>query len=151
MTVSATLMRVANVILQYGVLLFLFLFVARMARMMWRDTRREFASLKKVETPEAEVAALFVLQDAGGTLEGQRFAFQQGITIGRDPTSGIAIADAFVSHHHARVYLLQNQYVLEDLGSRNHTYVNGKPLTGRTYLKVGDQIQIGRVLFQFER
>ena len=61
------------------------------------------------------------------------------------------VPDAYVSHHHAQITARGNQYVLEDLGSRNHTYVNGAEIDGRTYLTPGDIIRIGFVSLKFER
>ena len=41
--------------------------------------------------------------------------------------------------------------MIEDLGSVNHTYVNGQVLQGKAYLKPGDMIRIGMVTLKFER
>ncbi len=68
---------------------------------------------------------------------------------GRD--NHIVIPEGYVSHHHAQIYRHGNQYVIEDLGSINHTYVNGQILEGRAYLRPGDKIRIGLVTLRFER
>ena len=59
--------------------------------------------------------------------------------------------DSFASHNHAVIVLLNNLYVIEDMGSVNKTYVNNQPITGRQYLQTGDLITIGSVTFQFGR
>ena len=56
-----------------------------------------------------------------------------------------------MSHHHAVVELMNNLYVIQDLGSVNRTYVNGQEINGRQYLQSGDIINIGTVSFQFGR
>ena len=84
-------------------------------------------------------------------LQGRRFAFQEEITIGRGAENDIRIPENFVSHRHATIFLHGAQYVIEDLGSVNHTYVNGQPLEGRAYLKPGDEIRVGMVTLRFER
>ena len=84
-------------------------------------------------------------------LQGRRFAFQEEITIGRGAENDVRIPENFVSHRHATIFLHGAQYIIEDLGSVNHTYVNGQPLEGRTYLKPGDEIRVGMVTLRFER
>lgn len=70
------------------------------------------------------------------------------LTIGRLPDNGLVIDSLAVSGHHARVFLDGEHYVLEDLRSRNGTYVNEKH-TVRTTLENGDVVLIGkhRLLF----
>ena len=81
----------------------------------------------------------------------QEFIFSDELMVGRSPQSDIIINDNFVSHNHARIYMLNNQYVLEDLGSANGTYLNDVRLDGNTYLQTGDIITIGTVTFEFTR
>ena len=84
-------------------------------------------------------------------LKGRRFAFREEITIGRGEENDIIIPENFVSHRHATIFLHGAQYILEDLGSVNHTYINGQVLEGRSYLKPGDEIRIGMAVLKFER
>lgn len=75
----------------------------------------------------------------------------RAITIGRDPKSDIPLAkDDSVSRQHARVRPERADFVLEDLGSSNGTYVDGVPIIS-CRLHGGDIIQIGRSLFLFDR
>jgi len=46
---------------------------------------------------------------------------------------------------------MNNLYVIEDLNSVNHTYLNDQILTKKAYLQSGDIIKIGLVTFKFER
>lgn len=66
--------------------------------------------------------------------------------IGRDPGCDIAIPDSFVSARHARVYVSGGDCFVEDLGSANGTFINGRPLVGRERLLPGDRLQIGKVI-----
>src|SRR3990172_4143889 len=50
------------------------------------------------------------------------------ITIGRDPSNRISIADQFVSKFHAKLMISLSSITLVDLGSANKTYVNGEPI-----------------------
>lgn len=68
------------------------------------------------------------------------------ITLGRDITNAIVINDREVSRHHLRLTRGADGYTLEDLGSTNGTFINGKRLTGAVLLKVGDMIGLGETV-----
>jgi hypothetical protein len=73
------------------------------------------------------------------------------LTLGRAADNDIVIDDAGVSRHHARLTLQGNNWVLEDLGSRNGTFVNGQRITGPVVLTLGSQVALGPdVLFSME-
>jgi pSer/pThr/pTyr-binding forkhead associated (FHA) protein len=68
-------------------------------------------------------------------------------TLGRAPRADFVVDAALVSRVHCRFTLDQgNQLELEDLGSTNGTFVNGKKVAKAT-LNDGDQLTIGRVKF----
>jgi hypothetical protein len=64
------------------------------------------------------------------------------LIIGRGERSDLIIPDRRVSRQHARIQLEGDGYTLEDLGSRNGTFVNGQELAGTHFLQDGDEIQI---------
>lgn len=71
--------------------------------------------------------------------------------VGRDITNNIVINDREVSRHHLRLMRGADGYTVEDLGSTNGTFVNGKRVTGATSLKNGDMLGMGEtVTLQFE-
>lgn len=70
-------------------------------------------------------------------------------TIGRAPENAIPIADASVSSKHARLYQKDGGFFLEDLGSRNGSYVNGERLSEPRQLADGDIVRFGKVLMTF--
>ncbi len=67
---------------------------------------------------------------------------RQEYVIGRLPDCDITLPDRLVSRHHARLFQKDGTFWLEDLGSKNGTYVNGEPVTSPRELKDGDEIQI---------
>ena len=88
----------------------------------------------------AEMPMLLVLEGPGA---GQTIVIeQQPLIIGREETCDIVIPDRQVSRQHARIRLEADRYVLEDLGSKNGTFVNGQELPGPYPLQDGDEIQI---------
>ncbi len=65
------------------------------------------------------------------------------LTIGRKPDNDIVLDDQSASGHHARIIQIQSVYFIEDAGSSNGTFANGKK-TDRKQLVNGDQITIGQ-------
>lgn len=93
----------------------------------------------------AETAML--IMQASGNEAGQHWPLQRGRTvIGRDIDCDIVLPDRLVSRHHAHVVWEaldgREGYVVEDLHSKNGTFVNGQEMTARRMLEDGDEIQI---------
>ncbi len=85
--------------------------------------------------------AMLILQR--GNQAGRSYPLDQAeIIIGRSPDCDIVLDDRQVSRRHARVFREGDRYLLEDLGSKNNTHVNGRDLIGVTPLQDGDEIQI---------
>lgn len=81
-----------------------------------------------------------------GPAAGQRWALtKMQLSIGREPDCDIVIPDRQVSRVHAMLNRTDDGYELEDLGSKNGTHVNGKPVQGRVRLQDGDLIQVALV------
>ncbi len=68
---------------------------------------------------------------------------QATITIGRTQANDLPIDNLAVSGHHAKVYVENNQFVLEDLNSLNGTFLNNQRVR-KSFLKNGDEILIGK-------
>ena len=69
--------------------------------------------------------------------------------IGRSSEVAIRIDAAGVSRRHARLVIDGGQARVEDLGSKNGTFVDGQPVAGTRLLKDGDEIRIGPVSLTF--
>lgn len=78
-----------------------------------------------------------------GVVQGEHELNQERLTIGRKPDNDIQIDNLAVSGKHALVITILDDSFLEDLGSTNGTYVNGK-LVKKHALKDGDVIAIGK-------
>lgn len=71
--------------------------------------------------------------------------------LGRD-REAVAWIDVYsVSRHHARVLVSGDRAVLEDLGSKNGTYLRGAPVHAALDLRDGDEIRIGTVVMTLRR
>ena len=74
------------------------------------------------------------------------------LVIGRGPDCDIFIDNLAVSTHHAQIFFENDQYVLQDNGSLNGTFVNNVKVSDRVLLRDGDVISIGKhsvVYYQF--
>jgi DNA-binding winged helix-turn-helix (wHTH) protein len=82
----------------------------------------------------------FQLENEAGTLtdltEGENL-------IGRSPEAVVRVDSSEASRRHARILIRGAVAELEDLGSKNGTYLRGRRLTARARLEVADEIQIG--------
>ena len=70
-------------------------------------------------------------------------------TIGRTPANSIALRDASVSAHPARVVRTPEGFLIEDVGSRNGTYINSEKLTEKRLLADGDLVRVGKIILTF--
>lgn len=79
-----------------------------------------------------------------GEKAGQRWTIlQDELIAGRGAECDLVLPERQVSREHIRIYREQDTYYLEDLGSKNGTWVNGKQLQNATVpLRDGDEIQI---------
>jgi DNA-binding winged helix-turn-helix (wHTH) protein len=81
---------------------------------------------------------------------GRELVLMQGINvIGREPTATIQFDGRGLSRQHARILVSDGGATLEDLGSKNGTYVNGRPITIPIRLSDGDEIRLGTISLTF--
>lgn len=83
-----------------------------------------------------------------GPLDGRRWEIQDELIIGRDEDCAIRIDDRQVSRHHARLLVRNGKVELEDLGSKNGTFLAGKLINERTTLSDSDTFQIA-IIYKF--
>jgi Nif-specific regulatory protein len=89
------------------------------------------------------------LEAVAGPLKGSSIPLSEDeVSLGREPSNGISLLDAAVSRRHCVITHNAGQFKIQDLNSRNSTFVNGVPVTERT-LASGDEIKIGSSLFVF--
>jgi serine/threonine-protein kinase len=97
--------------------------------------------------PSAEPAPVgdcLRLRVTAGNADGAEIRVDDEFRIGRqEPGEGTLGQDAEISRHHARIAREGGGFVIEDLGSRNGTLVNGRVITGPEILSPGDRIQVG--------
>lgn len=83
-----------------------------------------------------------ILVANNGPLNGQQWVISGDVLLGRDAVCDVIIPDRQVSRQHARISTTAQGVMLEDLGSKNGTFLNLSPLTGPVKLTEGDEITI---------
>ncbi|MBL1096210.1 FHA domain-containing protein FhaB/FipA [Streptomyces coffeae] len=88
-----------------------------------------------------------------GTLTGTTVALQgQTITLGRAHDSTIVLDDDYASSRHARIYPDRDgQWIVEDLGSTNGTYLERTRLSTPTPIPLGAPIRIGKTVIELRK
>jgi FHA domain len=94
--------------------------------------------------PRLEVIA------ALGYEPGTVFDLRDGATLGRGDHADIRVDDAFASSAHARIFARGDFMQVEDMGSTNGTYLNGRQLRAAERLKVADVIRIGDSEYRYQ-
>ena len=88
--------------------------------------------------------ANFKLSFKAGKLAGREETFSVNeVIVGRNPAHPLSVNDAQVSRDHLRIFFKDGEFFLEDLGSTNGTYINGKQVRKPVPLKDGDLVSFG--------
>jgi len=97
-----------------------------------------------------EIKKLACIVQFSGQEIGRPYFLPQGDTIiGREPRSGVRLSEPRVSRFHALIKVSRKQISLEDLGSANGTFLNGKRIKSVRDLRDGDTIAIGPARFKY--
>jgi hypothetical protein len=98
--------------------------------------------------PPSRAATLTCLTGAD---VGRAFTLAEACTdLGRGAEVSVRLRDMAVSRRHARILHQDGAFLLEDLGSPNGVYLNGKRVEAPGALKEGDVIELGRTLLRFQ-
>jgi hypothetical protein len=73
------------------------------------------------------------------------------IILGREPGCDFPLDDQTVSSQHARLSYHQHQWWLEDLASKNGTFLNGEAVTAPVVITNGDELRLGHMGVRIER
>jgi len=100
--------------------------------------------------PEGVSSSPARLEVVAGPLEGRTFPLAEDeVSIGREPCNQISLLDSLVSRRHCVIRRKGEEFQLEDLDSRNNTFVNNVPVKERLLVD-GDQIRIGKSILVFQ-
>lgn len=110
----------------------------------WNDETTDQAQIEVLtkRKPQHRRACLTVLT---GSRSGHMVTMREDrVIIGRAPQAELRLEDDGISRHHADITSATGRAWIEDLGSRNGTFVNGDRISDKVELKDGDKIQVGR-------
>jgi FHA domain len=153
------------VALKFGFLLVLYLFLLWVVRSAMRDLSRyesPATAAEPVEPPSrrrkesalpnlrAGVSPRLQVVAAMGHEPGTTFDIGEGATMGRSNGAQIRVDDPFASSAHARIFSRGEYMFLEDMGSTNGTYLNGRQVRSTERLRPSDVIRIGDSEYRYE-
>jgi hypothetical protein len=152
------------VALKFGFLAVLYLFLLWVARSASRDLSR-YATSAAAEAPDAGpvrrrersgpnlragVEPRLEVVAAMGHEPGISFDVGGGATLGRSDAADVQVDDPFASSAHARIFSRGDFMYIEDMGSTNGTYLNGRQLRTAERLKVADVVRIGDSEYRYQ-
>lgn len=73
------------------------------------------------------------------------------ILIGRSPSCTLVLDDDYSSSRHARIFPQGDQWLVEDLGSTNGTYVAGERIQQPTFVPTGIPVRVGQSTIELQR
>jgi pSer/pThr/pTyr-binding forkhead associated (FHA) protein len=87
-----------------------------------------------------------------GPLSGRTIELaDQQITFGRANDATLVLNDDYASSRHARIFPQDGQWIVEDLGSTNGTYLDRQKVTRPTPVPIGVPIRIGKTVLELRR
>jgi pSer/pThr/pTyr-binding forkhead associated (FHA) protein len=150
-------------VLKLCLLALLYLFFFRVVRAVWAELRTPTpvgtagaapaaapASGRRERKAQAKAARarpqLVVVEPAGQA--GRSYPLDNEASIGRAAGCQITLDDTYASQIHARVFAREGQWLVEDLGSTNGTWLNRHKVSGPMVLQRGDRLQIGNTVME---
>ena len=150
----------ALLLLKIAFLVLLYLFIWRIVRSASRDLRLPQESMvlaphqarQLLGTRPATTGRLVVLQSPALDQGTERFLESAALTIGRGAQNDVPLdQDDFASAKHARFEPRRDGVWVEDIGSTNGTYVNGRRLAKPHRLRRGDVVRIGQTDLRYDK
>jgi hypothetical protein len=153
------------VALKFGFLAVLYLFLLWVVRSAMRDLARSSggaAAAEPVEVPgpsrrerrtpaaSSGGAPRLHVVAAMGHEPGRTFDVGDGLVFGRSDAADVRVEDPFASSSHARIFDRGGAMYLEDMGSTNGTYLNGRQVKSAEHLNASDTIRIGDSEYRYE-
>ncbi len=153
--------EVVLAVARFGFLILLWIFVFAVVGVIRRDVfagarqSRLVAAPRGVSQPQRQQAparrgrTARQLVVTEGSLAGTRITLSEAqITLGRAEDSTLVLTDDYASARHARLVPRHGEWLLEDLGSTNGTFLDRAKVTGPTPVPLGVPIRIGHTALE---
>jgi hypothetical protein len=128
-------------VLRLLLVVILYAFVGLVLYTLWNDLRLQSRQLSLPQYP-----TLILLRMDGETELSDRF-FIPEVVVGRDPTCDCCVDEPTVSARHARLAFHHGQWWVDDLRSRNGTFLNQVTVDKPLVITGGDELRCGQVVF----
>lgn len=140
-------------ILKLCLIALLYLFFLRVLRAVWTEVRaprvvepKRSRERSPRRSREPVSSSLLVIEP--DELAGRGFPLAEEVTVGRAAGCHITLDDTYASQIHARVFTRDGQWMVEDLGSTNGTYLNREKVAAPMILRRGDRLQVGGTVLE---
>jgi hypothetical protein len=140
-------------VLKFAFLGLLYLFVYWVIRWVVVDVRGRGAAPAAVGTHARKSRpprSVTVLDERGSKVETIPLDGKP-VQIGRSEACQLRLDDAFASSFHARLFIREGEWFVEDLGSTNGTFLNQQRVTEPAAVAAGDRVRIGRTILELRR
>lgn len=152
-------------VLKLCLLALLYLFFFRVVRAVWAELRTPSPAVgapvtagpagaappgrreRKAQAKAAKARPQLVMVEPADQ-SGRSYPLDNEASIGRAAGCQITLDDTYASQIHARVFQRDGQWLVEDLGSTNGTWLNRHKVSGPMVLQRGDRLQIGNTVME---
>lgn len=131
-------LRLATLLLNGVLLLLIYVFLSFALRIVAGRPRQSLEPIPRV-----------IVEKGTRPRPGTGVVLADMATLGRSPESELVLGDSFASASHARIFRRDAAYYIEDLGSTNGTFVNGRRISAPTELGLGSEIRIGDTILRY--
>lgn len=137
-------------LLRVALIALLYLVILQVVGVARRDLRRAVAAPASTTRATPVVGHLIVVDSGSTPLQpGSKIDIEPITTIGRAPTNTIVLESNVISTEHTRIMYRDRSLWVEDMGSRNGTSVDSRPVTQPVAVSPGSILQVGDVRFKF--
>jgi pSer/pThr/pTyr-binding forkhead associated (FHA) protein len=137
-------------VLRIAMVVILYLFILQIILVARRDLKSGVSGLG---ARDGIAIGHLIVVDSGQTLlkPGSVMDVKKITTLGRGPTNDIVLESPVISTEHTRLYYQNQSLWVEDLKSRNGTFVNDRPVVARVAVQPGDIVKVGDVRFKLTK
>jgi len=140
--------------LKFLFLALLYLFIARAVRVIWLDLVGSRSSRKRQQSSQPSGrrrGAPRSISVAEPDKPVRTFTLSEELTFGRSESCDVALEDTYTSNLHARLFVKDGSWFVEDLGSTNGTYLNRVKVTAPAPIAVGDEVRVGKTIVEVRK
>jgi len=136
-------------IIKYAFVIIVYMFILSIVRLVYLD----ITDAKRQDMAQNGAIAYLKLINLRRNLKFKMFesySVKENTTIGRSKRCHVFIDDPFLSKNHARIFLKDGYFYVEDLGSTNGSFLNGRRLGSQPVrIKDSDKLSFGNISFIF--